>query len=1836
VLPKHEQVLYEPEIEFLWNTAEDAIEYNIEIYSDEELTELEHEATVADNEYIWEAEEYGNYFWRIQALFEDESTSEWTLSFNFIYFIPTAIDDLVLWLAADSLVVANPNKKVSQWTDLSGNEFHALQNNETNQPLFIENFLGDKPVVGFDGSTDFMTVELPETFEQPNTIFSLWNIESGPSSRGVPIGGDIENSNQIYYRGDSQDLVLWGKSMMGYNKTAPFPFVLTAGVFDFSNSQIYENSVLKNSGSVGSGSISSPILIGDGHMNFGRLEGNIAEIVLYNSELSENQRELVEKYIFHKYAPPVNLGLDKNISYGFAPVELDAGDNYEAYQWSTGKENESVIEIDKPGIYSVTVTDIFGFESSDTIKVTYPDTKLNDTDTTLCKGETLIIYPEIDNHENYSYEWSTGAETHSIEISEAGEYWVKIIDNDGYYAYSDTLEVEIDDFPEKVNLGDDKDLCAGNEIGLKWNNGEPENLTYLWSTGSTYPTITVYESGTYSVTVTNENLCSGQDDVHITIIGTVPDVDFEADDACLGDTIQFTDLSEPAEGDSIVSWLWDFGDGSTSEEQHPGHVFSEPGEYTVSLYIETAAECHNYVEKTVTVLNTPSAQFYYSETCAGYPVYFSDESIAPGNKNIEEWFWDFDDGNQSTEQNPVHIFEAPGNYEVNLTVTLENGCIDVYSDTIDVPGSLPYPEEFTLVYPKNEQVLYENKIEFSWNTTENAYRFVLEIADDEEMQNIIHEVDTSAQSVELVLPENDSYYWKVKAYNACRDTVKSVINKVSVFNPGLMDDLVLWLAADSMVVYDGEGKVSEWGDLSGNENNAIQNNHDNKPVFNESKLNNMPTIEFDGNSFLNIDIYDVYQQPNTVFVVWNVTSTGKRGVPFGGDNNTSNNIYYRDDSSLNLHAGSRFGYDKVSPFSFILTTGIFNTSNSSIFENSQFMATGNSGDSSIEDEIVIGSSWISGSDLEGNIAEIVFYDSELTDSQLESVEEYIFHKYSPPVNLGIDKNFSDNFCPVEIDAGDIYETYLWSTGDTTQTMEVNETGIYSVTVTDIFGFESSDSLKVTYPDIKISPGDTVICYGDVITLEVTGELHESYNFSWCNGSEEPSIEVSEEGEYHVEVIDSLGCSITLGTYVTVDMFSEQVSLGDDRPFCIGDELGIEFLDKSGEYDAMANDAGDEISNKDDETYNYLWNTGDTTSTIVINEPGLYSVTVTNPTGCMAIDSVELSFQGYMPEPAFEAPPVCFGDTTFFTDQSTVEGSQIDQWLWQFEEGETSSQQHPSHIFQQPGYFDVSLEVTSSEGCSNSITDPVQVYHLPEPDYSPVNVCDSKDIHFSDHSTSKDGELTQWLWSFIDPQGDTLHTSQEQEPWYNFIEAGNWHVDLAVATTKGCTDTLNRQINVRTSPLPDFEYSTACLGEQVFFSDLTEAPPWAEVYKWEWDFGDGTTSSLANPSHLFQEDGKHEVTLTVTSINGCVKDTTKYITVHSFPEVSFTAPDLCAGQANQFIDQTYVPNSKPAYWKWDFGGKGSSKEQNPWFTFHEPGQYEINLTVTSEAGCTDEHSKIINVMPTPESDFEFNPRFGASPLTVQFINKTKGASSYQWNFDDGSESTSQQNPKHTYTDDGEYHPTLIAFDNMGCSDTTTKTINVVPVSVQIIPDNIRYKILEGYLGTTFEFTNLSSIPLDTLFMKTRTNAAGPLREKWTGTLKPGYTKEYIFLSHLPFHNPEKHHYLCAEIIIPERITGEKHSFENCISFKDEFKVLQPYPNPAYNQITISFILPYKENVHVEVFDIQGNKMMDKEIKKSNTKKGVNFTKLDLTHLSNGIYNFRISYRDFVKTGKFIKL
>jgi len=190
------------------------------------------------------------------------------------------------------------------------------------------------------------------------------------------------------------------------------------------------------------------------------------------------------------------------------------------------------------------------------------------------------------------------------------------------------------------------------------------------------------------------------------------DFTYSPENPSILDVIQFTDESIDPDGD-IVSWLWDFGDGSTSTLQNPTHQYDEIGTYDVSLNVTDDYGAYDETSKEITVVNVPpTADFTYSpeNPTSGDTVYFTDKSIDPDG-TIIDWTWDFGDGTTgSKEQNPTHKYVKNGLYTVVLTVKDDNNAVDTTSKEINIEKDTTQPNVSIIkpergVYFRNKKIL---------------------------------------------------------------------------------------------------------------------------------------------------------------------------------------------------------------------------------------------------------------------------------------------------------------------------------------------------------------------------------------------------------------------------------------------------------------------------------------------------------------------------------------------------------------------------------------------------------------------------------------------------------------------------------------------------------------------------------------------------------------------------------------------------------------------------------------------------------------------------------------------------------------------------------------------------------------------------------------------------------------------------------------------------------------------------------------------------------------------------------------------------------------------------
>jgi gliding motility-associated-like protein len=281
-------------------------------------------------------------------------------------------------------------------------------------------------------------------------------------------------------------------------------------------------------------------------------------------------------------------------------------------------------------------------------------------------------------------------------------------------------------------------------------------------------------------------------------------------------------------------------------------------------------------------------------------------------------------------------------------------------------------------------------------------------------------------------------------------------------------------------------------------------------------------------------------------------------------------------------------------------------------------------------------------------------------------------------------------------------------------------------------------------------------------------------------------------------------------------------------------------------------------------------------------------------------------------------------------------------------------------FAQPGNYTGQLILNPGTICTDTAALTIRISPTLKARFSAVyDSCATGAIQFKDLSSSQGGTLSRWSWTF----GDAALSTQAS-PSHQYNLAGNYKAKLQVADVLGCTDTFARQINYFPIPvLLDIKPSITqgCTPLAVNFAAPFAAVYGSPPYKLSWNFGDGTSGSILNPSHTYVRAGSFTPSLSLTAPNGCsrVAVGATPIVVSGSPQAKFIyAPQTITSQKPEvtFTDQS-VDAQK---WSWNFGGTGTSTDQNPLYTFPQVGKIKIKLQVTNAVGCIDTITQEINI------------------------------------------------------------------------------------------------------------------------------------------------------------------------------------------------------------------------------------------------------------------------------------
>lgn len=425
----------------------------------------------------------------------------------------------------------------------------------------------------------------------------------------------------------------------------------------------------------------------------------------------------------------------------------------------------------------------------------------------------------------------------------------------------------------------------------------------------------------------------------------------------------------------------------------------------------------------------------------------------------------------------------------------------------------------------------------------------------------------------------------------------------------------------------------------------------------------------------------------------------------------------------------------------------------------------------------------------------------------------------------------------------------------------------------------------------------------------------------------------------------------------------------------------------------------------------------------------------------------------------------------FTDNSSANAV---SWQWDFDDGSTSSSQNTQNTFVNPNPFiqpfDVTLDVISDRGCTNSVINQINVLPYVESDFD-INIsegCSPLTVTITNNSLSSG---TEWYW-YWDKDDNTIDAgviaaadsavnfASFTKTFYN--NSGSSRTDsltLIVGNGNGCYRITKKAVTVHTEITAEFTVNPVsqegCNPLNVDFTNTNILPGG----KYTWTFGDGSSSPLPSPSHLFTNTGIDDKTFTVRlqaeSAEGCTDNAVADIVVYSkvISGFSIATSEGCPPFTTT-IDNTSIGNSTNTYqWLIDNVVEGTAPTDDSDFDHlyenitNSVRDYEVKLIATNPHGCTSEHVDTVTVYEYLEASFSMDIDEGCTPLNIQFTDQSYVPTStkYIWKFGDGA-SSGLSNPSHIFynssrTADLTRTVNLTVQSLNYCSDDTSLTVDI---------------------------------------------------------------------------------------------------------------------------------------------------------------------------------------------------
>lgn len=1067
----------------------------------------------------------------------------------------------------------------------------------------------------------------------------------------------------------------------------------------------------------------------------------------------------------------------------------------------------------------------------------------------------------------------------------------------------------------------------------------------------------------------------------MTALAQAPTANFTAAQTagCAPIVISFQDLSTG----SPTAWQWNFGNGSTSTLQNPSTTYFNPGNYTVTLTVTNGSGSNTLTRAAfITIYDKPSINFRANDStgCAPFSVQFTDFSTpAPGTINTG-WQWDFGNGSSSNIQNPQTTFANAGNYNVSLRVTNDRGCFATFTKPsyIRLTGGLQLG--FTNTPPPRCRAPFT--VSFTNTTTGPgtlSYLWSFGDGNTSTQQNPTHTYAATG---------NYTVTLAVTSSSGCTDTLRrSNAVAIPVITTAFTapDSICVLSPANFTNTSSPAGQSSAWDFGDGTTSTAAN-----------------PLKAFTVPGTYTVRLVQTFQNCRDSF------SRPIRVLPKPSTAFTANNTF-----SCQPPLTVNFTNNSTGAVSYLWNFGDGNTSTQQSPTHT-YTAYGNF-------TVTLISTNASG--CTDTLRRIDYIRIQRPTISFPTLPQLGCVPYTTTFSANI--NTLDNVT-----------SYLWNFGDGNTSTQPTPThtyplqGTYSVslTITTSTGCTETFTLNSAIntgriPIIDFTASPNPVCA--LAPIQFISTYSEGDTWLWNFGAGAPSNNpnpvhrYSDTGTYTVSLtVTNNGCptTVTKPAFVRVKPPIANFSFQND---CV-ERKRFTFTDQS--IGATA----------------WLWNFGDGTTSTQQNPVHTYTAFGTYTVTLTAIDdtctnSRSFTVNVFDETPSFNANYRVACKTAFIVfTAATNNPANIVSYDWNFGNGTTGTGPTPQATYLTAGDFPVTLVTTDSYGCRDTsfqnrfirINGPTALFTVP------INQgCKGFTATFANQSYN-DGvnPITNYQWSFGD--GNSFTSANPVPPQHVYANTGSYTPKLVITDAIGCKDSLSLgNLIVATDPKASFTSPDTlnCLGSTVSFTNTSNA----QGYTSSWDFGDGNTSTLQSPTHVYSATGTYPVKLKIVDAVGCSDS----ITYNPFIRIretiaSFNASDSLGGCTPFEVRFT---NTSQFYTSsaWQLGN-GTSNVQSPSQVYNTAGTYNIQLVVTGRGGCTDTATQTIQIFDASATTFSYTPFNGCKPLPFTATVNSPANLDFTWDFGDGTiVTTTNATTNHTYDVFGNYVPKLILIDSGNC-------------------------------------------------------------------------------------------------------------------------------------------------------------------------------------------------------------